>query len=160
MQPAAFIRYDVQPAATIRYASAADIRYEPEPPMPLIPSKQRAAAANRNAENRPDLDEPGLQSVPDPATARGYSYLGRCAHCRRKILLKNSNHRYCSPACKRAVENILRRRKRAAQREDLMRWCAECNESFRPKRKDAQVCSNRCRQAAHRRWVRFNTPIR
>lgn len=112
-----------------------------------------SAAANRNApaaENRnADLDEPGLQSVPDDSRL-GYTYVRRCDRCRRKFVFKNAAHRYCSPACKRAVENVLRRRKRLAERGDADRSCDGCGESFRPKRKTAIYCSNRCRQAAYR----------
>lgn len=55
-------------------------------------------------------------------------------------------------ACQRAVRNQRNKLRRRVKHEPMT--CIECGREFLPKRADAQTCSNRCRQAQHRKRPR------
>jgi hypothetical protein len=56
---------------------------------------------------------------------------------------------YCSEQCRRALISQRAKAARAAKRKE--RPCEACGRLFVPTRSDAKTCSNRCRQAAHRK---------
>jgi hypothetical protein len=59
---------------------------------------------------------------------------------------------YCSEQCRRALISQRAKAARAAKRSE--RPCDACGRLFMPTRADAKTCSNRCRQAAHRKHKR------
>lgn len=129
--------------------------------MPKIPPPKKPAAEKRNAPAAGIRNAP-IGSIPNPDAAEGFTYVGKCARCGRQFLMKNSLHLYCGRACKRAVENELRRRKKTSQRDIAgPKYCEHepCPNRIIGRRKGAKYCSNKCRQAAHREWVWLQTPI-
>jgi hypothetical protein len=62
------------------------------------------------------------------------------------------NAQTCCADCERLAKNKRNKLRRRVQREPMT--CIECGRSFIPKRDDAVTCSNRCRQAQHRKHVK------
>jgi hypothetical protein len=92
----------------------------------------------------------------------------RCLGCARPLRLKRPssrmrwtgdsyveihtpplNEQTCCADCKRLAKNHRNKLRRRVEHEPMI--CIECGESFVPRRADAVTCSNRCRQAAHRK---------
>lgn len=61
---------------------------------------------------------------------------------------------FCREKLDREYDNRRARERRAKKRGD--RECAQCGETFEPRRTDSVYCSNRCRQKAYRRRVTDN----
>ena len=78
----------------------------------------------------------------------------RCLNCARLIRIRgySLNAQTCCTDCKRAMKNTRNKLRRRVSHEPMA--CVECGRSFVPKRADAKTCSNRCRQAHHRRQAR------
>ena len=75
-----------------------------------------------------------------------------CAACGRPVVWlggdRRRRHVVCSPACRRALRNLLRRVRHEP------RVCVACYHRFTPSRTDARHCSDACRQRAYRRRLR------
>jgi hypothetical protein len=87
---------------------------------------------------------------------RAVTRLHPCEGCGRKIgacepepLLSGAYLRTCCEACKRLLDLKRSRERRRLVPEPMV--CIQCGKTFTPKRADAVTCSNRCRQAQHRR---------
>jgi hypothetical protein len=69
----------------------------------------------------------------------------------------------CCEDCRRLAKNKRNKLRRRIKHEPVT--CIECGRSFIPKRADGVTCSNRCRQAQHRKHVKaagggVNYPLR
>src|ERR1019366_7804015 len=75
------------------------------------------------------------------------TYVATCHTCLKRFL-RNTITRvdYCSPRC---MPKRKRKRKSEAKPRPTIK-CAQCGESFSPKRADARTCSGKCRVALHR----------
>jgi hypothetical protein len=77
----------------------------------------------------------------------------RCHGCGRPMRVdasvKFGTPRTCCDDCARATQYRQNNLRRRVKHERIV--CVECGESFAPTRRDAQTCSNRCRQARHQR---------
>jgi hypothetical protein len=85
---------------------------------------------------------------------RDYERL-RCDGCVRPMRVKPRcwdgpylSERICCRDCARAATNARARKRRRVQHEQAV--CIVCHQTFTPRREDAFMCSNRCRQRAHR----------
>jgi hypothetical protein len=88
----------------------------------------------------------------------------RCLNCGRPLRIQlpfgrylenwrpSLNERCCCRDCQRAVRNKRNAERRRVEHQPMT--CIECGRSFIPKRDDAVTCSNRCRQAQHRKRAR------
>ena len=74
-----------------------------------------------------------------------------CGRCGRTFFARPDVH-FCSQRCQRDDRNQTRREQRAVYEYDLM-MCAnpDCSTAFQPIRSTARYCSNKCRQAMHRK---------
>jgi hypothetical protein len=78
----------------------------------------------------------------------------RCRHCDRPLRIANSNppaSPTCCKTCQRLDRNSRNKLRRRVKHKPMT--CIECGETFIPKRADAVTCSNKCRQAQHRKRV-------
>jgi hypothetical protein len=80
-------------------------------------------------------------------------YRTRCRNCNRPLRLypywPNHNRRTCCADCQRALKNERNKLRRRVKHEPIA--CVQCGGSFIPQRADALTCSNKCRQALHRK---------
>jgi hypothetical protein len=78
----------------------------------------------------------------------------RCLNCTRPIRVYDHRRSGCTCCddCRRAKRNERNKLRRRVKQE--LRTCIECGRAFIPKRADAVTCSNRCRQARHRKASR------
>jgi len=88
----------------------------------------------------------------------GYIARVRCLTCNRRMRIKRSSNDFrplsrnaqcCCDDCRREMRNEPNRVRRRVKHKSVM--CRMCGNFFMPKRADAVTCSNRCRQALHRR---------
>jgi hypothetical protein len=77
----------------------------------------------------------------------------RCRACGRPVRISAANHAARSPTCCETCDRQHRLQRNAERRrvKHEPMTCIECGETFIPKRADAVTCSNKCRQAQHRR---------
>ena len=80
----------------------------------------------------------------------------RCLNCQRLIRIhgRSLNAQVCCTSCKHAMKNQRNNLRRRVEHARMV--CVECGRSFTPKRADAKTCSNRCRQAQHRKHAARN----
>jgi hypothetical protein len=78
----------------------------------------------------------------------------RCLNCGRplRIYSLSLTTRACCFDCRRQAKNKRNAERRRVRHEPMT--CIECGRAFTPKRADAVTCSNRCRQAQHRKRER------
>jgi hypothetical protein len=79
----------------------------------------------------------------------------RCLNCKR--LIRTHGRRTCCEDCHRLARNRQNAVRRRVEHEPVR--CAVCRQPFAPKRADAITCSNRCRQALHRRTQQRQIPV-
>lgn len=84
-----------------------------------------------------------------------------CGCCGRWIALERPDHRrrYCSNECARWARRQAERTRRSAARatETSASNCGYCGQALTDRRRDARLCSNRCRVAQHRLRRRMTT---
>jgi hypothetical protein len=75
----------------------------------------------------------------------------RCLNCARPIRIYDDslNAHTCRADCQRALKNERNKLRRRVKHEPIA--CVQCGSSFIPRRADALTCSNKCRQALHRK---------
>jgi predicted nucleic acid-binding Zn ribbon protein len=92
-----------------------------------------------------------------------------CVRCRRPVVSRPPQSRYCSVKCRRMVQYKLRRlRGIAARREPsakaaigtYYRVCRWCGREFTSTRKDSRLCSDACRQQGRRHRLAFRKWLR
>jgi hypothetical protein len=77
--------------------------------------------------------------------------LKKCIHCRRPLFVSIENPPpviACSDSCRNTAR--AKERRRIAREKTGTQGCLVCGKQFSPKRTDARVCSNACRQRAYR----------
>jgi hypothetical protein len=77
----------------------------------------------------------------------------RCRACRRPLRVSRTSQVVMSPTCCEVCQRLDRLQRNADRRrvKHEPMTCVECGETFIPKRADAVTCSNKCRQAQHRK---------
>jgi hypothetical protein len=75
----------------------------------------------------------------------------RCRGCGRPLRIHGRSYaaQACCEVCRRQDRNHRNAVRRRVEHAPVI--CIECREPFVPKRTDAVTCSNRCRQAQHRK---------
>jgi len=84
-----------------------------------------------------------------------------CEHCGRPVRnqqwMRYRRHTFCCEQCESRHYARIARERRALKRTP--RACAECGETFTPRRADALYCSGRCRQRAYRKRKADAAPV-
>jgi hypothetical protein len=77
----------------------------------------------------------------------------RCQWCGRPVRVARTIRWVTSPTCCEDCERLDRNRRNKERRRVTRRplACEVCGREFIPTRADAKTCSNKCRQALHRR---------
>lgn len=54
--------------------------------------------------------------------------------------------KYCSIACTRTASDLIKKKRREAEKQKRRRDCIQCGESFVPERNNIVLCSGKCRK--------------